>query len=134
MTIHLSATLANARGDTISTTIGASGKVRIYSGTQPANVAAAITGTILAELPLSATAAGATSAGVTTLNAITTDSSADNTGTASHFRVLQSNGTTGHVDGSVGTSGQDMNLNTTSIVSGGPVAISSWTLADGNYP
>lgn len=134
MTIRLSATLANARGDTISATVGASGKVRIYSGTQPANVAAAITGTILAELPLSATAAGATANGVTTFNAITTDSSADNTGTATHFRVLQSNGTTGHIDGSVGTSGADMNLNTTSIIAGGPVAISSWTLTDGNYP
>lgn len=132
MALSYSTTLRNAQLDAITTAIGTSGKVRIYSGTRPANVAASITGTQLAELPLSATAAAAASSGVLTLNAITTDASADATGTASHFRVFQSNGTTAVVDGDVGTSGSDMNLNSVSLTIGGSVSVTSWTITAGN--
>jgi hypothetical protein len=66
-----------------------------------------------------------------TASTITADSSADATGTASWFRCSATNdGATSlddHIDGSVGTSGCDMNLNTTSIVSGANVSISSHT-------
>lgn len=129
MTLGISTTARNAMMDAITAAIGASGKVRIYSGTQPATGGTATT--LLAELPLSATAAPAASGGVLTLNAITNDSSADATGTASWFRILTS-ANVAVVDGTVGTSGADLNLNTTSIVSGGPVAISSFTITAGN--
>lgn len=128
MTLGLSTALRSAMIDAIWTAIGTSGKVRIYSGTQPATGGTATT--LLAELPLSATA-GTTTSGVGTFNAITNDSSADNTGTASWCRVLTS-GNTAVIDGTVGTSGADLNLNTVSIVSGGPVAISSWTITAPN--
>lgn len=128
MTIALSTTLRTALCDAIVTAIGTSGKVRIYSGTRPASGGTATT--LLAELPLSATA-GTTSNGVLTFNAITNDSSADATGTASWFRVLTS-GNAFVIDGDCGTSGSDMNLNTLSIVTGGPVAISSWTITAPN--
>lgn len=129
MALGYSTTLRNAQLDAITTAIGASGKVRIYSGTRPATGGTATT--LLAELPLSATAAAAASGGVLTLNAITNDSSADATGTASWFRILTS-ANVAVIDGNVGTSGSDLNLNTTSIVSGGPVAISSFTITAGN--
>lgn len=129
MTLGISVAARNAMLDAITTAIGSSGKVRIYSGTQPATGGTATT--LLAELPLSATAAAAASSGVLTLNAITNDSSADATGTATWFRILTS-GNTAVIDGTVGTSGADLNLNTTSIVSGGPVAISSFTITAGN--
>lgn len=130
MALKLSTSIRDARNNAITSGVGASGVLRIYSGTRPANVAASITGTLLAELTANATYAPASSSGVLTLNAITQDSSADNTGTASHFRQWQSNGTTACIDGDVGTSGSDINLNTVSIVAGGPVSVTSFTITD----
>jgi hypothetical protein len=128
MALQFSTTLRNAMLDAITSAIGASGKLRIYSGTKPATVADAITGTLLADLTCNATFAPAASSGVLTLNAITSDSSADATGTATHFRIYKSDGTTAVLQGDVGTSGSDFNLNTTSLVSGATVACSSFTI------
>lgn len=107
------------------------GKVRIYDGSQPADPDTAVSSqTLLAELALSdpafGNAADAAPGGRATANAVTSDPAADATGTASWFRVLDSNNVA-IWDGSVGTSGCDMNLNTTSIVAGAAVAITSWT-------
>ena len=66
-----------------------------------------------------------------TLNAITQDSSANATGTATWFRLTTSGGTA-VVDGNVGTSGSDLNLTTTSIVATQPVSCSSFTITEGN--
>lgn len=129
MTLGYSTALRNAQLDAITTAIGASGKVRIYDGTRPATGGTATN--LLAELPLSATAAPAASAAVLTLNAITSDASADATGTATWFRILTS-GNTQVIDGSVGTSGADLNLNSVSITVGGSVAISSFTITGSN--
>jgi hypothetical protein len=71
------------------------------------------------------------SSAVLTASAITTANAAA-TGTASFYRLLKSDGTTVIEQGTVGTSGADLNLNTTSIVSGGPVAVSSKTFTEGN--
>lgn len=131
MAFKFSTSLRNARLDAITTAVGSNGILRIYSGTRPASVSAAITGTLLAELTCSATFAPAASGGVLTVNAVTQDSSADATGTATHFRQWRSDGTTAVLDGDVGTSGSDLNLNTTSIVAGGPVQITSYELTEG---
>lgn len=128
MALAFSTTLRDSRLDAIVTAIGTSGLVRIYDGSRPATGGAATT--LLAELPLSATA-GTVSGQVLTMSAITTDSSANATGTASWFRVTTSGGTP-VIDGNVGTSGSDLNLNTTSIVIAGSVAISSFTITEAN--
>ena len=70
--------------------------------------------------------------GVLTLNAITQDSSANATGTATWFRIVKADGTTHVMDGNVGTSGSDLNLTTTSIVSGQPVSVTSFVITEGN--
>lgn len=132
MALSYSTTLRNAQLDQVTTAVGASGKLRIYSGTRPANVAASITGTLLAELTLNATFAPGAASGVLTLNSITADSSADATGTATHFRIFKSDGTTAVVDGDVSTSGADLNLNSTSITIGGTVSVTSFTVTAGN--
>lgn len=129
MTIAHSTTLRNARLDAITTAIGASGLMRIYDGARPASGGAATT--LLAQLALSATAAPAAAAGVLTFNAITQDSSADATGTATWFRITTSAGTF-VIDGSVSTSGSDLNLTTTSIVITQPVSCSSAVITEGN--
>lgn len=107
-----------------------SGKLRIYSGSVPANADASLGGaTLLAELTMNATSFGAASSGTITANAITADTSADETGTASFFRVYESDGSTVVYQGTVGTSGADLNLNTTSITAGVQVQVTSLTLS-----
>jgi hypothetical protein len=129
MALAYSTTLRNAMLDDITSTVGASGFLRIYDGVRPATGGAATT--LLAELTCNATFAPAASGGVLTLNAITQDSSANATGTATWFRITTSGGTA-VIDGSVGTSGSDLNLTTTSIVSGQPVSVSSFVITEGN--
>jgi hypothetical protein len=129
MALAYSTSLRNARMDAITTAIGASGLFRIYDGSRPASGGTATT--LLAELALSATAAGAASGGVLTFSSITQDSSANATGTATWFRIVTSGGTF-VIDGSVGTSGSDLNLTTTSIVSGQPVSVTSCVITEGN--
>lgn len=125
-------TLKNAKLDAITTAISTSGLLRIYSGTQPTNPDTALSGnTLLAELALSSTFAAGASSGVLTASAITADSSADNTGTAT-WGTLTTSGGTRKVDFTVGTSGADLNLNTTSIVSGAQVSVSSLAITAAN--
>lgn len=126
MAVKLTTAVRDDMLDLIVTAIGSNGLLRIYDGSQPAGPGTAVSSqNLLAELALSATA-GTVSGGVLTFGTITQDSSANATGTATWYRVTTSGGT-GVVDGSVGTSGADLNLNTTSIVTGGPVAVSSFT-------
>lgn len=131
MAVKLSTTARSDRASALNTTIGANAILRIYSGSKPANPATAITGTLLAELTCGSTF-GTVSSGVLTANAITQDSSANATGTASHFRLWKSDGTTAVLDGDVATSGSDLNLTTTSIVSGQPVQVTSLVITEGN--
>ena len=124
--LKLSNNVVNQQADALSD-LADNGYLRIYDGTQPATADTAITTqTLLAELRFNATAAPAASNGVLTFNAITQDSSANNTGTASWFRALKSDGSTVLFDGAVGTSGSDMNIATTSIVAGAIVGVSSF--------
>lgn len=101
--------------------------LRIYDGTPPATADTALSGnTLLAQLAMSDPAFGAASNGVATASAISDDTSANATGTASFFRILDSNAVV-IIQGTVGTSGCDLNLNTVSIVSGATVSVTSLT-------
>lgn len=105
-----------------------SGKLRIYDGSQPATPETAISGqNLLAELTMNATAFGAASGGVITANAITSDTDADATGTASWYRLFQSDGTTVLWDGSVGTSSADIVMNSVAIQIHAQVSVSILT-------
>ena len=73
-------------------------------------------------------AADANPGGRITANSITDDSSANATGTASWFRMVTQSGGSTIADGSVGTSGCDLNLNTTAITAGSTVSITSFTI------
>lgn len=125
--------MRNARLDAITTFVGGSALLRIYDGTQATNPQTAVSGqTLLAELTCNAIFAPSASGGVLTPNAVTSDSSANATGTASWYRLVKSDGTTVVEDGTVGTSGCDLNINSVSISSGAAVAITSWTKTTGN--
>lgn len=123
MALGFATNLRNAMGDAITTFAGGSCKLRIYSGTRPATGGTATT--LLAELTMNATFAPAASGGVLTLNAITADTAADATGTATWFRIVKSDGTTHVMDGDVGQGTGDLSLDSTSIVAGGTVSITT---------
>jgi hypothetical protein len=105
------------------------GRLRIYSGTRPATVATALSGnTLLAEFTLSnpAYTAGTTD-GVVTLAGAPLSATAVATGTATFARIFKSDGTTAVDDVDVGTSGTEIVLVTTSIVTNLVVDITSGT-------
>jgi hypothetical protein len=129
MALAYSTAVRNGRQDFITTTIGSNGLLRIYDGSRPASGGAATT--LLAELALSATSAPGSASGVLTFSAITQDSSANATGTATWFRIVTSGGTF-VIDGSIATSGSDLNFTTTSIVATQPVSVTSFVITEGN--
>lgn len=132
MALAFATTLRNSMLDQIKTALDAgsgAALIRIYDGTRPATGGTATT--LLAELTCTDPSAGSASAGVLTFSSITQDSSANATGTATWFRMVDSSATF-VMDGNVGTSGSDLNLTTTSIVATQPVSISSATITAGN--
>lgn len=111
-----------------------SGTLKGYTGTRPATADTALSGnTLTFTVTFGATAFGAATTAtpsVATANAITQDSAA--TGNASpvtFFRAFKSDGTTVVLDGNIGISGSDLNLNSTTIVAGGIVQISAMTVS-----
>lgn len=105
----------------------AAGTIAIRSGAQPTNVGDADTGTLLGTCTFGDPAFGDASTGVATANAITSDSSADASGTAGHFRIKDSDGNI-HSDGTCGQGSGDLSFDNNVIVAGGVIAISSITV------
>jgi hypothetical protein len=134
MTLQISVAVRNAMLDTIESTIGTSAILKIRTGTQPTNCAAEDTGTVLATMNLPSDWMAAANAGSKALSGTWQDTSADATGTAAHFRVYASDGTTCHMQGSITATGGggDMTLDNTSITQGQSITISSFTLTAGN--
>lgn len=108
--------------------------LEIRSGTIPADADTAPTGSVLASITLPADSFGAAAAGVIAKAGTWQDTSADATGTATWFRIRQTgdlgttNTTDERIDGTVGTSGADLNLDNTSIATGQQVTINTFTL------
>jgi hypothetical protein len=133
--LKYSAALKNAQQNAITTTLGASAAFDLYSGTQPANPDTAITSQVLlATLPCSATLAPAPANGILTLNAISngTGTAGAAGGTTATWYRLRTSGGTAHIDGTVGISGADLNINNTSIATGQTVSVTGYTYTNGN--
>lgn len=134
MAIQLSTTVRNAILDAVETAIGTSAVLKIRTGAAPANVATADSGTVLATLSLPSDWMAAASSGSKALAGTWQDASADATGTAAHFRIYASDGTTAHLQGTVTATGGggDLTLDNTSIASGQSITITAFTIAAGN--
>lgn len=106
------------------------GVLEVRTSTQPTNVGDADNGTLLGTLTFSKPAFGLASAGVATAAAITSDSSADASGTATHFRVKNRYNSVLniHSDGTCGLGSGDLNFDNNVIVAGGVIAITSATV------
>jgi hypothetical protein len=133
--LKYSASLKNAQQDAITTKLGASAVLNIYSGTQPTNPDTAIGAQVLlASCTCNATFAAAAASGVLTLNSIAngTGTAGAGAGTAATWYRLTTSGAVAHVDGSVGISGADLNINNTNIATGQVVSVTGFTLSNGN--
>lgn len=134
MAIQLSTTVRNARLDTIESTISTSAVLKIRTGSAPANCGTADSGTVLASCTLPSDWMAAASGGAKAKAGTWEDTSADNTGTAAHFRLYASDGTTCHMQGTVTATGGggDMEVDNTSFSAGQAFTVTGFTLTDGN--
>lgn len=130
MALQASVAVRNARGDVVESTIGTGAILKIFTGAAPANCAAANSGTELFSASLGTDWLDAAASGVKALAAPVT-AAAIATGTAAHFRIYASDGTTCHLQGTVTATGGggDMTVDNTSIASGQDVTVNSfgWT-------
>jgi hypothetical protein len=130
--VKYSVALKNAQQNAITTTVGASAILELYSGAQPANPDTAIGAQVLlSSHTCNATFAAAAVGGLLTLNAIAngTGTAGAAGGTAATWFRLKTSGAVAHVDGTVGTSGSDLNMTgSTSIATGQTVQISGFTI------
>lgn len=132
--LQYSVTVNNGRLDSIESTIGTAPILRIRSGAAPANCAAADSGTVLATMTLPSDWMAAASSASKALSGTWQDASADASGTAAHFRIYNSAGTTCHIQGTVTATGGggDLTLDSATIGAGQTITITGFTLTTGN--
>jgi len=133
MAMQFSVAVRNARLDAFETTAGATAKLRILTGTQPASCATAQSGTLLCEMTLPSDWLAAASSG-SKAKAGTWSGTATAAGTAGYFRIVDNAGTTCHQQGSITATsgGGDMELDNTSIAVSQTVTVTSYSVTDGN--
>lgn len=116
--------------DAIETEMGASPIMKLRTGAAPANCGTADSGTVLATINLPADAMAAASGGTKAKSGTWEDTSADAAGTAAHFRIYKSDGTTCVMQGTVTATGGggDLTLDNAVLAVGQDVLITGFTL------
>lgn len=128
MALQFSVAVRNAMLDAIETIIGTAAVLKIRSGAPPATCATADSGTVLATITLASDWASAAAAGAKVLSGLpVSDPSADASGTAGHFRLYASDGTTCGHQGTVGTSGTDLIVDSVAFTAGQTFNVTAWT-------
>jgi hypothetical protein len=130
MALQFSTSVRNAMLDSIESTISTSAVLKIRSGSVPATTATADSGTVLASLSLDSDWMAAASSGSKAKAGTWSDASADATGTAGHFRLYASDGTTCHMQGTVTATGGggDMTVDNVSFAAGQTFTVTTFTL------
>lgn len=134
MSLTYSTAIANARLDQVESTIGTSAVLKIRTGAPPATVATSSTGTVLATATLPSDWMAAASSRTKAKSGTWEDTSADASGTAGHFEITASDGTTVGMRGTVTATGGggDMTVDNTSFASGQDFQVTSFALTHGN--
>lgn len=134
MTVQQSVTVRNAKLDAFETAIGTSPILKIRTGAQPANCAAADSGTVLATVTLPSDWMAAASGGTKALSGTWQDGSADAAGSAAHYRIYDSGGSTCHEQGSVTATGGggDMTVDNVVFAVAQVFTVTSYTKTAGN--
>jgi len=132
MSEQLSVTMRNNMIASYESTPGTSPKLQIRTGAPSANCAAAASGSLLAEITCPSDWMAAASGGTKVLAGSWTVAAAAD-GTAGHYRIVDSAGTTCHEQGSITATGGggDMTLDNTNIAAGQTVTITAKTLTAG---
>lgn len=132
MSLQLSVALRNALLDALESMVGTSPKLQLRTGSPPANCAASDSGSLLAELTLPADWMAGASSGVKSILGGPWTGTASGAGTAGHFRLKDSGGTTCHQQGTVGQGSGDLSMDNPVLANGQNVSITGWTLTAGN--
>lgn len=134
MAVQTSDAVANARLDAFETAVGTAPVLRIRTGAQPANCAAARTGTVLASATLPSDWMAAAASRTKAKSGTWQDASADAAGTAAHFEIMDSGLTACHMQGSVTITGGggDMTLDSVSFTAGQQFTVTAFSLTDAN--
>jgi hypothetical protein len=132
MAIQLSEPVRNARLDAIETAAGTALTLELRTGAQPANCAAADSGSLIASMALPSDYMNAAATGSKTKLGTWQDPTADASGTIAHFRMKQ--GATCHLQGNVTLTGGggDIQLDAVVVTSGQNITITAFTLTDAN--
>lgn len=129
MTVQWSTTVRNSVLDAWETGMGTSAKIEIRTGAQPANCAAAASGTLLVVYALASDWAANAGSASKALNSLPIAGTAIATGTAAHYRFTDTAGTNCHEQGSITATGGggDMTVDNTSIATAQAVNITAYT-------
>ena len=119
--------LRNGKLNSYNTTLGATSTLKIFSGAEPANCAAADPSGLLATMTLPASPFAAASGGVIALNG-TWSVAGTNPGIAASFRIYDSSA----VCQFQGNTTTDLVLNNTNITAGQIVTVTSFGVTSGN--
>ena len=132
--MQLSTTVRNAQLDAVETAVGTSAVLKIRTGAAPASCSAADSGTVLATLSLPSDWMAAATGGSKGKSGTWEDTSADNSGTAGHWRLYASDGTSCHAQGTVTATGGggDMTVDNASFASGQAFTVTSFAITAGN--
>ena len=123
MTIRFNNDTRNFLADALGGAMAAA-TLSIYTGSQPATANVAASGTKLVDITINSFSAAST--GTAALDTSTPSvGTALASGTAGWGRITH---TSGVIDGTVGTSGTDFTINSTSITSGSAVTLTAMTL------
>lgn len=127
MAIKYDTNMRNTRLDRFDVALSTAPLLRIFTGSPPANCAAAQTGTLLVEMNLPTVYLAASSSGARAKTG-TWQGTAVATGTAGYFRLIRTSDTTCHLQGTAGTSGTDMILDAAAVTSGQIVSVLTFTI------
>lgn len=129
MAFRLGTTMRNAGANGIVDVIdqgSGAGKINFFTGAQPGSVGGTY-GTLLGTCVFSDPAFGNASTGTATASSITSDTSADASGTCTCFNMADSDDNV-LSDGTCGQGSGDISFDSNIIVSGGTIAVSSLTV------
>ncbi len=130
LALQLSVALRNARANAFETAVGTDAVLKMFTGAQPANCAAANSGSELLSITCPTDWMAAASAGAKALSG-SWSVSASGSGTPGHFRLYASDGTTCHAQGTVGTSGTDMVIDSATVTATQTVTITTFGWTEG---
>lgn len=135
MTVKMSVTVRNARLNAVETTISTAAKLKLRTGAPPTNIVDADSGTVVATLTLPSDWMGDAASGIKAKAGTWSATGAEVTGgVVGHFRIYATDGTTQHIQGTAGETGDapDMILDNKTVNAGQTINITTFQITDGN--